>query len=165
MLEESRRSDDKRGSEHLVACPRDDTEPALSRSRMIFRRQPHPCRKLATRCEEFRRWRFHHQQGCPDRPDTGDLSQATATLVGGVPCHQLIVDGGELLVQLPVFLGMRGEEFPREGRYGWIDGNAVEQRLDLANPLGRGEPEFGCIASKSPIQKFLKRSSILRFAG
>src|SRR5215207_312093 len=110
---------------------------------MILRSEANPRGKIPTRSERMGIGDLDGQQTCANRTDGGNFGQALAQFIVPMPSRQLRVDLPYLQLEPGVVLAQRSEQLFGQLRQRLIILNACQQRLDVAEPLGGGQPELG----------------------
>src|SRR5271154_2392232 len=146
LLDVGRGARHQGGAQALVAGAGDAAVSHLAGGRMVLRGEAEPGREPATGSKGSRGADLDGHRAGNDRADRRHLDQAPAQLVGALEGLQLLVELGDARRQVGELLAQGGEQFLGQRRDGLIGRYALEQRLDVGQPLGRNQAELGGMA-------------------
>src|SRR5215467_10174395 len=146
LLDHGGGADHQHAAQSLVAGAGDHAKPRLAGRRVILRGGSEPGRKVAAAAERMRIGDLHDRQRSADRANTWNLLQPLAQFVVLVPSHQPGFDFCNLDLQPGIFPGVGGKQLHCQlGKCRLRD--AAQQRLNLVEPLGGGQPKLGGITA------------------
>ena len=147
LLDHGGCADHQHAAQGLVAGAGDRSEPGFASCRVILWGQPDPRREISAGSEGLRLADFHDQQRGPDRPDAGDLRQASAGFILAVPGHQLGFDRLQLRLQLGIFRGVLSKQLACQCGQHRLGLQTRQQRFDLVDAARRDQPKLRRIAA------------------